>query len=133
MSHDIGIGKPIVGKATRDATHVAVFPARCKQIVKAGDSVAVLAPKADPLGLIEVVASSTEARIGIVDPFLTVYVPPGIGFWVFLVPGSVTALTHHYHHPLLDAPQEDEVRMGPTIPAYDPAFDDEDDCSDRGC
>jgi len=45
--------------------------------------------------------SSPETSDGIIDPFLQEAVPSGRRVWIFLNPGSVTKLRHHFETPKL--------------------------------
>jgi len=107
VSNELGIGKPIVSRAHRDAIHVAVFPAVSTQEIQRGTYVRILNTKKDrnhdAQGRIQVCACDKRDALGIADPFLEMQVlPVGIGFWVFLLPGTATSLRHEYRHPELD-------------------------------
>lgn len=91
MSHDLNLGKIITTEQHKDAIHVAVAP------VTAGKR---LAPGTH-FNLVNGMAVPAEAGdgIGVVDPFLTVFVAKGERFWGFLYPGSITSLRHDWTHP----------------------------------
>lgn len=74
----------------RDAVHIAVVQITAGETLVAGDYISKDGLKRPP-------------TIGIVDPFLDRQVKIGEKFYLFLFPGSVTDLTHHYTHPILDA------------------------------
>lgn len=90
MNGDIGIGKLIDQERGRDAIHVAVAPvvASCSLVV--GSHVCIL-----PDGT----AGYGRNPIGIVDPFLKKEPQTGDRFYLFLYPGSITSLAHHWVHP----------------------------------
>jgi hypothetical protein len=103
MSNELGIGKIILRSAKRDAIHVAVVPAFATITVCPGESLYLIERIPDLNGCVWVSTTSKgQERIGIVDPFLPAPVPAGVGFWLFLTPGSVVGLRHDYRHPLLD-------------------------------
>ena len=101
----------------RDAVHVAVIP----QVNTSGTR---LLPGQGMPG-------------GIVDPFLDVFVAPGERYWLWLIPGSVEALRHHWEHPLFpnaDLPAAVAATVASAIAREqddDDDFDDDDSCS--GC
>lgn len=103
--NDPSIGKLIEGAADRDAIHVAIHPAICKNQVRPGTSVAI--EKVDRQGLAVVYPSIFGDRVGIVDPFLTETVPADTPFWLFLLPKTVTSLRHHWTHPEFPDPKPD--------------------------
>ena len=115
MSNELGIGKVIVQKVERDAIHVAVLPCVCARAVVAGENVWLDKKPPTSFGWHPVVLTggpAWEAKadwVGVVDPFLKDPVPPGVGFWVFLRPGTAVSLRHHYRFPALDgdAPADD--------------------------
>jgi hypothetical protein len=106
---DLGIGKLITGNEPhRDAIHVAVAPVVAAEKLYPGQHVGMKDGQAFAAGM----------PIGIVDPFLSVPVYPEQRFWLFLYPGSITSLRHHWEHPeFADEP------TGRDAPAYraDPA------------
>jgi hypothetical protein len=107
---DLGIGRPITdADARRDAIHVAVAPVVAGERLYPGQHVGVR----DGRG------TAGATHIGIVDPFLPGPVYQEQRFWLFLYPGSITSLRHHWEHPEFpDGP------AGPDAPenAKDPAI-----------
>jgi hypothetical protein len=107
---DLGIGKLITGNDPhRDAIHIAVAPVIAGEKLYPGQHVGMK----DGRGI----AGGTY--IGIVDPFLTVPVYPEQRFWLFLYPGSITSLRHHWEHPAF--PDEPTGRDAPGS-TQDPAI-----------
>ena len=96
------LGALISGPAERDAVHVAVVPCIARQQLKPGQHV-----NAAPHHAQWVCAPVGGEPIGVVDPFLKAPVKRGDEFYLFLYPGSVVSLRHHYRHPVLDA---EEIR-----------------------
>lgn len=85
------LGKLITKPAERDAVHIAVTPATADVLLTAGMHVGMLLTgKASPRAV---------QPVGIVDPYLKTSVAPGEQFWLFLYPGSITSLNHHWTHP----------------------------------
>jgi len=108
---NLGIGKLITGEAHRDAIHVAVAPVFAGERLYPGQHVAIRDGEAFPAE--NRIGISRENRIGIVDPFLADPVFPKQKFWLFLYPGSITSLRHHWEHPAFVA----EVAELETTPA----------------
>lgn len=82
----------------RDAVHVAVFSAYSaiplfpmQRISRTGATNGV----DSEVGII-------GAAIAIVDPFLTVPVLPGRRFWAYLLPRTITGLSHKWAHPAFE-------------------------------
>lgn len=90
------LGQLCTGDEERDAVHVAVVPM---------EAAGPLAPGSHVNERGALVAPGTG--IGIVDPFLKDRVKRGQKFWLFLYPGTVISLRHHYRHPVLD---HEEIR-----------------------
>lgn len=81
------------GERRRDAIHIAVAPVTAAVRLKPGQHVGLIhEADLDRVG-------PTESSIGIVDPFLVEDVEPGQRFWLFLYPGTITALRHIWTHP----------------------------------
>ena len=85
---DLKLGQIIEAKrqAGRDAVHVAVIPLTASVVLLPGSRV-----NAEGLPL--------APFVGIVDPFLDCVVKPGERFWLWLMPGTVTGIRHHWAHP----------------------------------
>lgn len=91
------IGKIIPKGVTmeRDAVHIAVAPMVAAEPLERGAHVGVL---------LDGTASTTAVvKVGIVDPYLNCSVVKDQTFYVFLYPGSITSLTHHWSHPAFPA------------------------------
>lgn len=99
------IGKLIEGAAERDAIHVAILPVTAAEDLSRGMEVGLVYGTTDQV-------KSKQRRygqkpIGIVDPFLEDYcVPKGQRCWVFLFPGTVIGMRHHWSHPDIDQQRE---------------------------
>lgn len=111
MSGDIGIGKLIVGvhdaKKERDAIHVAVICVEAAMHLQPGDHVSV---KIEGDGKYLAAKSGWGVqKVGIVDPFLPREVMRGQKFWLFLYPGTITSLKHHWTHPAFPDVEEPKV------------------------
>lgn len=97
------IGKILDETAERDAIHVAVAPVIAGEDLWPGREVGFV------YGSNEVVKSKSKDYgmdpIGIVDPFLDGRVEKGQRFFVFLFPGTVTGMRHHWNHPAFQTPK----------------------------
>lgn len=87
------IGKILTGSEPRDAIHIAVVPMLAGHDLAPGDGVGI------DLGMIY---DHVQPYVGIVDPYLGGHVARGQWCYVFLFPGSVTSLRHHWTHPAFD-------------------------------
>lgn len=90
---EIKIGKLIDGPAVKDAVHVAIYPATAGEQLLPGQRVKVKNGFA---------TLSIYDSVGIVDPFLRAVIEVGQKFWVCILPGTVTSLTHNWTHPAFD-------------------------------
>lgn len=89
-----GLGKiiPPDAELPRDSIHIAIAPVVAAQDLKRGQKVSLIDGGAG--------VSKVHKPIGIVDPYLDVEtVKKGEKFWIYLNPGSITSLTHHWTHP----------------------------------
>jgi hypothetical protein len=90
------IGQLINEPQERDAIHVATIPVVAGHKMYPGEHV----------GISGGVASTSQNRcklIGVVDPFLpNKPLKEGDKFWLFLYPGSITSLRHHWTHPEIE-------------------------------
>jgi len=80
------LGMLAPANAGRDAIHLAVEPVVATVRVFPGQHVDA---SGTPVG----------AKVGIVDPYLTVAVEPGQRFWLFVYPRQITSLRHVWSHP----------------------------------
>lgn len=89
----------------RDAIHIAVIPVTAGERLHPGEFVTKdLIVGDDPLFY---ATENHENVIGIVDPFIkNRYVLKGQKFWLFLMPGTITSLRHHWSHPTFDVSNE---------------------------
>jgi hypothetical protein len=87
------LGTLIGPNEKRDAIHLAVIP------VEAGCNLAA----ADHVGLKDGKAFKEDCAelIGIVDPFLSLFVHKGQHFWLVIYPRVITSLRHVWTHPRL--------------------------------
>jgi hypothetical protein len=83
----------------RDAVHVAVFSAVCEQDLKPGQLVWIVA-QGDPDTLVRAIGSRNA--VGIADPFIDKTIPANKRFWVYLMPRTITALSHRWSHPAFE-------------------------------
>lgn len=99
MSEQLGLGKLITQKQSRDAIHIAVAPVTAADKIAPGDWL-----KFAKVGDTENVCRCNETDgIGIADPFLTRVAFAGDRLWIYLRPGSVTSLRHEWTHPAFSA------------------------------
>lgn len=89
------IGQILKGNHERDAIHVAILPVKAAEPLVQGTTV-----KVDNLG--RATHARREEAIGIIDPFLPKAVEMGEKCWVFLFPGTVTGMRHHWSLPAVD-------------------------------
>jgi hypothetical protein len=87
---DLPLGKVIITPQEKDAIHIAVAPVEAAHNLSPGARVQ-LAPDGR--------AVQGSKPIGIVDPVLELPVSAGEKFWLFLFPGTITALRHDWTHP----------------------------------
>lgn len=87
----------------RDAVHVAVFSAYAAETVF----------PSQPIGITGItraqdheVAAANVPLIAIVDPFLAMAVQAGQRFWAYLLPRTITGLSHQWQHPAFGAGAE---------------------------
>ncbi len=95
---NLKIGSLITTPQQRDAVHICVAP------VVAGER---LFPGQPIAGLRDGKAYAAQDAInciGIVDPFLALPIYSESQFWLFLKPGSIQSLRHHWEHP--EMPEE---------------------------
>lgn len=93
-AEQLGLGEIISANKQfdRDAIHIAVVPVIAGELLHAGAKVKVIDKGTTAL-------QTDYNPVGVVDPFLTVNVRKGQRFWLFLNPGSITSLRHHWNHP----------------------------------
>lgn len=95
------IGQILKGHHERDAIHVAILPVKAAEPLVQGTTV-----KVDNLG--QATHARREEAIGIVDPFLSKAVEIGEKCWVFIFPGTVTGMRHHWALPAIDGDKTTE-------------------------
>ena len=74
----------------RDAFHIPAIQVKSKFFLNPGEPVSFIDKES-------VIPCDLQNRQGVVDIFLHNPVKPGKQFWVFLVPGIVTGITHTFH------------------------------------
>ena len=89
---DVKLGVKINGPASRDAVHVAIVPVTAATGLRPGEPIEL------ERGSQTQVVNGVKP-IGIVDPFLRSPVKTGERFYMFLFPGTVTGMRHHWSHP----------------------------------
>lgn len=82
----------------RDAVHVAVFSATSAERLFPGQDISIAKQEEA-----DAVVTSQGEPVAIVDPFLRHSVEPGIRFWAYLYPRTITALSHRWSHPAFEA------------------------------
>lgn len=105
MKDEVPLGKLAPETATRDAVHIAVFPAIAGERLAPGERVGFISGDGLTVG-------SVDARdeVGIVDPFLTKNVKRGERIYVALFPNTITGMSHYWRHPAFDAlPTQQQV------------------------
>jgi hypothetical protein len=85
------LGTLIGPNEKRDAIHLAVIPVEAGCNLAAGDHVGLKDGKAFKEDCAEL--------IGIVDPFLSLFVHKGQHFWLVIYPRVITSLRHVWTHP----------------------------------
>lgn len=80
----------IFTEGKRDAIHVAVEPCIAAEQLYPGQHIGITEGKA---------TTKTDKKVGIVDPFLTGFVPEGKMFWLLVYPRTITSLRHVWEHP----------------------------------
>ena len=96
MKETVTLGKLIDGPAERDAVHVAVCPVVAGEDLWPGAHVGISRNGVATMSL-------PGNGVGIVDPFLTKKVDAGQRCYLFLYPGTVTSLRHHWSHPAFES------------------------------
>lgn len=101
----------------KDAIHIAVAPVIAGEELCAGQCVVLVDGKA--FRWREPDLGKSIPPVGVVDPYLSArphvdgdlrywagQVRKGERFWLFLMPYTITSLTHHWTHPAFEAPEE---------------------------
>jgi hypothetical protein len=94
----------------RDAIHIPVVPMTIGpgyRYPTAGDRVQLLPGTRNVVIYYDEYHHKPDVKIGIIDPFIEAKydgLKSGDRVWVWLTPGTVTGVRHHYEHPVLDAP-----------------------------
>ena len=118
------LGNVISPAEKRDAIHIAVEPVKSYGVLKPGDHVGRL-----PCGRY----GPSDKPVGIVDPFLDVFLKRDDMFWLLVYPRQIKSLRHVWSHPAfpdeialneedvhevkLDLPERGELINPPTPPA----------------
>lgn len=89
------LGQILEGDEERDAVHIAILPVIAGDYLSPGQHVGLGADPHEGSS----VATPWGDNIGIVDPFLKGNVMKGQKFYLFLYPGTITTLRHHWEHP----------------------------------
>jgi hypothetical protein len=92
------VGVLLSGEAGRDAIHVAIAPVIATERLHPGDRIRFVEGSTER---VEIAAAKASA-LGIVDPFLSRPVYEGDRFWMFLLPNTITGLSHVWTHPAFD-------------------------------
>jgi hypothetical protein len=108
-----GIGKLITGDENNDAIHVAIAPVIAAERLKPGQRIRLTTHLFQRNGSrLHYVRHEMPEKpaIGIVDPFLTKDVEPEQGFYMFLLPGTITSLRHEWTHPAFEQAEWHRLR-----------------------
>lgn len=94
------IGTILTGEHERDAIHVAVMQVIAgEDWLHPGQGISIVYGTVNTVQKRELCYGGAH---GVVDPFLTPPVRKGDRFWMFLLPGSTTAIRHRYTCPAID-------------------------------
>ena len=100
---EVQLGSLLEHLQPRDAIHVAVISMIADEPLEPGQEVGIVGERRAGM--------HAQKIVGIVDPFLRSHVPKECIFWMFLIPGTVTGIRHHWSHPDfddIDVPKLDE-------------------------
>lgn len=89
------LGTIIDKTAKRDAIHLAVYPIVAAEKLYPGQHIGIVDEKA---------TTKAEKKLGIVDPFVSGFIPDGDMFWLIVYPRQITSLRHVWEHPEFDKP-----------------------------
>lgn len=84
------LGTVIDNTQKRDAIHLAVEPSIAGEQLYPGQHIGIVDGKA---------ITTAAKKLGIVDPFITGFVPEGSHFWLIVYPRQITSLRHVWEHP----------------------------------
>lgn len=85
----------IIETGERDAIHLAVEPCVAYENLYPGQHIGILDGKG---------STKAQKKLGIVDPFITGFIPEGKMFWLVVYPRQITSLRHVWTHPEFDEP-----------------------------
>lgn len=80
----------IIETGERDAIHLAVEPIIAAENLYPGQHIGIVDGKA---------TTKADKKLGIVDPFISGFVPQGQKFWLIVYPRQITSLRHVWSHP----------------------------------
>lgn len=83
----------IITEGGRDAIHLAVEPVEAGEQLYPGQHIGLFGGKA---------STKAPVKLGIVDPFITGFIPEGHKFWLIVYPRTITSLRHVWSHPAFD-------------------------------
>ena len=112
-ARSLNLGK-LIEQATlpeRDAIHIAVCAVCANEDLLPSQHVGVV--NRNEWG--DFYVGPSDKPIGIVDPLLTEVVPRYSQFWLWLYPGSITALRHDWTHPDLVTMKDERIGKAITI------------------
>lgn len=92
------IGQLLKGHEQKDAIHMAIIPIIASESIDPGSKVALVVETTDQVKNAAGLGYNIKP-IGIVDPFLDKPLKKGDRCWLFLYPGTVTGMRHHFRHP----------------------------------
>lgn len=111
------IGQLLIEDRPRDAVHIAVIPVVAAAVELAPGAPVVLTTDG------QATSGPMEKAVGVVDPFLHRNVKRDERFWLFLKPGTIIGLRHHWWHPAFpDAASSSPEDVKATSAAWIEAF-----------
>lgn len=90
----------------RDCVHVAVCPVEVMESLLPGARVGFW--NKNPCRVVGV--GPEVPCVGVLDPFLNCPIPEGSRCWLFLLPGSISGLRHHWSHGAFDGDRVESER-----------------------
>jgi hypothetical protein len=101
------LGTIIDDSQKRDAIHLAVEPVIAAEQLYPGQHI----------GFVKGLASTkADKKLGIVDPFISGFVPEGESFWLIIYPRQITSLRHVWSHPDFAETPVKNPELPPTTP-----------------
>lgn len=98
---DVRVGQliPVGTPPCRDAIHVPIITAICRDPLSPGDHVSVIRRVGPAVVLVR---QSWDDPAGVADPFIRDTIPARRWFWLFLYPGKIRDLRHQWESRAVD-------------------------------